>query len=71
MTFTVEVSKSGKDSIVYHNYKFRESNSKNEDIVWLYLGKNWNSSIRTESKKTNIYLAKVTHTGHYPVPCGS
>lgn len=68
MSFILEVSKIGKDTVVFNNYKYRECYSvKSGEIVWRCLGKNCKASIRTDSKKTAIYTANETHTGPHPV----
>lgn len=68
MSFILEVSKNGKDCILFNNYKYRESYAvKNGDIVWRCLGKNCRASVKTDSGKTAIFSSNETHNGSHPV----
>lgn len=68
MSFTLEVSKTGKDAIVFNNFKYRECYSlKNSDIVWRCLGKNCKASVKTNKEKTVIFEANDVHSGNHPV----
>lgn len=68
MSFVLEVSKTGKDTVLYNNYKYRESYPvKNGDIVWRCLGRKCKALIRTNSEKNAIYSANETHSGPHPV----
>lgn len=68
MSFTLEVTKNGKDAIIFNKHKYRECYSvKNGDLVWRCLGKNCKASIRTNKDKTGIFSANESHTGPHPV----
>lgn len=68
MSFFLETSKIGKDSIVYNNHKYRESYSvKCGEIAWRCLGKGCKAYIRTNKDKTVIYSSNDSHSGHHPV----
>lgn len=68
MSFVLEESKIGRDTVLFNNYKYRECYSvKSGDIVWRCLGKSCKASIRTNSGKTAIFTANETHTGPHPV----
>lgn len=68
MSFTLEVSKTGKDTIVYNDHKYRERYSiKSGDIVWQCLGRVCKASITTDNNKTAIYRSNENHTGQHPV----
>lgn len=68
MSFDLEVSKNGKDCIVYNNHKYREAYPlKNGDIVWRCLGKNCKANIKTNQGKNVIFFANEIHTGKHPV----
>lgn len=68
MSFTLEVSKTGKDAIIFNKFKYRECYSvKSGDIVWRCLGRSCKASIRTNSEKTGIFTISESHTGPHPV----
>lgn len=68
MSFILETSKTGKDIILFNNYKYRESYAvKCGDIVWKCLGRNCKASIKTDAGKTAIFFCNETHNGTHPV----
>lgn len=68
MSFILEVSKTGKDTILFNNHKYRESYSvKSGEIVWRCLGKICKASIRTNKEKNAIYFSNECHSGQHPV----
>lgn len=68
MSFIIEVSKYGKDTILYNNYKYRESYGlKSGDIVWRCLGKTCKASIKTDKDKFGIFSFNECHSGPHPV----
>lgn len=68
MSFILEVSKNGKDTILFNNYKYRESYTvKSGDIVWKCLGRNCKATIKTDGQKTAIFFSSEAHNGPHPV----
>lgn len=68
MSFDLEVTKNGKDFIIYNNYKYRETYSlKSGDIVWRCLGKNCKATVKTDKDKKGIYFTNEEHRGIHPV----
>lgn len=68
MSFILEAAKTGKDTILYNNKKYREKYSiKNGDIVWQCLGRTCKASITTNSEKTAIYSCNEKHSGSHPI----
>lgn len=68
MSFVLETSKNGKDCILYHNHKYRESYPlKSGDIVWRCLGKICKATIKTNQEKNAIFFSSEIHTGKHPV----
>lgn len=68
MSFILEASKIGKDTILYNNHKYRESYSvKSGEIVWRCLGKTCKASIRTDKTKNAIYSSNESHSGQHPI----
>lgn len=68
MSFVLEQSKHGRDTILYKNHKFREAYSlKNGDVVWRCLGKVCKATVKTDKEKAAIYFSSDTHTGAHPV----
>lgn len=68
MSFILEVSKTGKDVILFNKHKYRESYSlKNGDVVWKCLGRNCKAYVTTNSGKTGIFSIKESHSGPHPI----
>lgn len=68
MSFTLEVSKTGRDVIIFNKHKYRQCYKvKNGDIVFRCLGRTCKAFVKTNTEKTGIFDINESHSGPHPI----